>query len=174
MFKHYVQYQIKCVTLHNTKNIGTGKNSKHVLGFLHYVAAGRILKQLAVLPHPQSWSVQVQTDLHLCRQGASRTYHRKRRGQHPSRPIGMLTGNCNKQFSVPELQPTPDGTWCKNFFQRFCLCVHHTQECLIFLICGHQSIKNGITICKWLADETLINVSTLIKYFKNLDWIRMC
>lgn len=53
MFKHYVHYQIKCVTLHNTKNIGTGKNPKHVLGFLHYVAVGSILKQFAVLLHPE-------------------------------------------------------------------------------------------------------------------------
>jgi hypothetical protein len=57
MFKHCVHYQIKCVTLHNTKNIGTGKNPKHVLEFLQYVAVGCILKQLAVLPHLQSWSV---------------------------------------------------------------------------------------------------------------------
>jgi hypothetical protein len=57
MFKHYVYYQIKCVTLHNNKNKGTGKNPKNVLGLLHYVAVGCIFKQLAVLPHPQSWSV---------------------------------------------------------------------------------------------------------------------
>jgi hypothetical protein len=27
---------------------------------------------------------------------------------------------------------------------------------------------------QWLADKTLIYVTTLIRYFKNLDWIRMC
>jgi hypothetical protein len=100
------------------------------------------------------------------------------KGSTPIQANRMPTANCNKQFSGPEFQPTPHGIWCKNFFQMFCLCVHHTQECLIFPICGPHSIKNCINIYapdfvkQWLADALI--VSTLIKCFKNLDWVTMC